>query len=256
MRKFVIHALHYYPSTRPVCKLYLDLIKSMMARNYQVIVITAKNGQVAKSVYGETIIYVNNFGFLNERTIFRFLDYISFYSMSLFIASKYLLIYGRPRGVVINVVKSGYGISTFIAMVYKKLYTLNIVFWVLDRYPDIIFQNIKKYNILFKLLKYIEIYSLNNMNKVVFETENDRQDYMNWNGSSEPILIRTWSSIDGEILHYSKPQFWDELDLKNKNIIIYSGNIGFSFDQDKLIKLANSYKDIIFIILGVDLFPH
>ena len=252
MQTIVFHAPHYYPSTKPVCRLYLDIIKILIEHKYQVIVITAKNGQAAYSFHGETVIGVNNLGYLRENILCRLLDYSTFSLQAFFTSHRITKKNKIPKHQIINVVKSGYGITAIIAMINKKIYNSNIVFWMLDRYPDIFFQNITKfklYNILFRVLKFIEIYSLNNLNKIIFETESDRNDYYNNKGVTPSTIVRTWPSVI-KVKDYIKPNFWNEEDLANKDVVTYSGNIGNSFDQGKLIKIANHYPHITFLILG------
>ena len=248
MKSIVIHALHYAIDKRPVSRLYFDLVQKLISEGFSITVLTAKNGQLAKSIYGEKIIYINNYGYLKNSFIYRIFDYLSFYLGTCNFVNKCLN--REKKSTTINLVKSGYGISSLISMIYKKLFKNHIVFWVLDRYPDLMFNNRKKKRIIFKILKKMQIYSLNHFDKIIFETKSDRLDYYKNNGNSSSTVINTWSSINTSIVNYSKPKFWDENDLDNKNIVVYSGNIGYSFDKEKLFKIAGKYPFLFFIILG------
>lgn len=250
MKIVVIHALHYAIDKRPVSRLYFDIVQKLIENGNIVIVLTAKNGQVAKSYFGEQIIYVNNWGYLREGLFLRIIDYISFYIKSFSIVSKKSSSLNRNSTSIINLVKSGYGLSAFIAMIYKKVFKNHIVFWVLDRYPDVMFSNKKNRGITFKVLKQLQTYSLNHFDKLIFETKSDKLDYYKNNGTSASTIINTWSSINMSLVNYTKPNFWDKYNLSNKNIVVYSGNIGYSFDKKKLINLLNRYSDLFFIILG------
>jgi colanic acid biosynthesis glycosyl transferase WcaI len=241
-----IHTLHYSLDNRPVSRLYFDLVEKLISEGFSITVLTAKNGQSVKSMYGEKIIYINNYGYLKNSFIYRIFDYLSFYLGSFYFVNK--CVNREKKSTTINLVKSGYGISSFISMIYKKLFKNHIVFWVLDRYPDIIISNKKQP--FFTILKRLQIYSLNHFDKIVFETKSDRLDYYKNNGTSSSTVINTWSSIKTSIVNYSKPKFWDENDLDNKNIVVYSGNIGYSFDKEKLFKIAGKYPFLFFIILG------
>lgn len=222
----------------------------MIEKKYKVIVITAKNGQFAKSIYGEQIISVNNWGYLKDGLIFRIADYLSFYIQSFNIVNKDIFKKLVNNGSIINLVKSGYGLSSLIAMIYKKLFKNHIVFWLLDRYPDVMFHVKKKRRLIFKLLKQMQTYSLNHFDKIIFETKSDRFDYYKNNGIIPSIVINTWSSINMSVGNYTKPAFWGNNDLGNKNVVIYSGNIGYSFDKEKLFNIANKYPELFFIVLG------
>jgi len=250
LKNIIIHALHYSLDKRPVSRLYFDLVKELVNGKNNVTILTAKNGQCAKSMYGEKIFCINNWGCLKENLILRIIDYLSFYVGSFNFVNKANYRIGGNYSSIVNLVKSGYGLSSLIAMIYKKLFKKQIVFWVLDRYPDVMFNNKKKKRILFKLLKQLQTYSLNHFDKIIFETKSDRLDYYKNNGTVSSIVINTWSSINTSIVDYSKPKFWDRNDLDHKNIVVYSGNIGYSFDKEKLIKMSNKYPELFFIILG------
>lgn len=248
MKHIIIHALHYSLDNRPVSRLYFDLVEKLISEGFSIAVLTAKNGQSAKSMQGEKIIYINNYGYLKDGFTSNIVDYISFYFGSFYFVNKVL--HREKKSTIVNLVKSGYGLSSLISMIYKKLFKFKIVFWVLDRYPDVIFSNKKKKLIIFKILKNLQIYSLNQFDKIIFETKSDKIDYYKNNGTSSSTVINTWSSINTSIVNYYKPKFWDENDLDNKNIVVYSGNIGYSFDIDKLILMARKFPYLYFIILG------
>ena len=150
---FFVHSMHYHPYPKPISRLLGDLIEGISSSKTGVIVFTARFGQKATPIAGERIVRIPNLGRLSEYFPLKLLDYISFYMFSFMAASWFRLFYRSPA----SIYRSGFGISTFFAFLTVKLFKDRVYFWVLDRYPDILFENKLIKNVkVFKILKKTE----------------------------------------------------------------------------------------------------
>ena len=244
--KFFVHTLHYQPYPKPISRLLGDLINGMHDSNYEVVVFTARYGQNPISISGEKIVRIPNLGFLSEYLPLKLLDYISFYSFGFF-AAVWLQIFYRPSHVIY---RSGFGISSLFAFLTCKLLKRKVYFWVLDRYPDILFENkLFSNNIIFKILKNLEIFLQKNVSGVIFETKSDQNDYIENGGIDNSIQISTWSEeVSG--LSMEEPSFWAEKELNKKMVFLFSGNISNSIEIDAMLSFFEHNNDYVLLILG------
>jgi len=244
--KVNIHTLRYYPSIKPQCRLVVDLVSELIKRGNQVTVFTAKNSQSCKSLHGEQIVYVNNLGRLSEQPLRKLLDYISFNIQST-IKSFFLHL---QKGCYIDIFLSGPGFISFVVMLATKLFRFKTVFWVLDRYPDVLFKNkILRGQMLFKILKRIEIFFLNRITFLIFETNIDMKDYYIHKGTSNSTLVRTWGQ-DTNGIKYKQPDFWGKEELYNKDVLVYSGNFGFSQPINEFPSFLREHRNMVLVLLG------
>ncbi len=245
--KVHIHTLRYYPSTKPQCRLIMDLVGELTKHGHEIVIFTAKNGQSCKAFYGEKIVYVNNLGFLSENPIWKLIDYISFNIQST-IKSAY---YHKLNKVDIDLYLSGPGFISFVVMIATKLFGFNTVFWLLDRYPDVYFTNkILKGKYLFTLLKKIEVSFENRISHLIFETDFDKIDYQRNKGKTNSTLIRTWiTDIKQEV---RVPAFWREKNLQDKDVLLYSGNFGYSQNLQNVLEFFKnvSNDNLILVLIG------
>ena len=246
MMKIHIHTLRYYQMSKPQCRLIADLVHESIKHGYEITIFTAKNNQSCRSLYGEKIVYINNFGRLLGQPFLKILDYISFNIQST-IKSAFLHL---RNGCDIDIYLSGTGFISPIVMTATKLFRFNSVFWILDRYPDIFFKNkVLKGQFLFNLLKRLEIFFQNRINHIIFETNVDMKDYYKNNGTAKATLIRTWGHDINQI-KYKQPELWEKHELANKDVMVYSGNFGYSQPIQEVLDFFKKNTDKILFLLG------
>ena len=243
---FFVHSMHYNPYPKPISRLLGDLIEGISSSKTGVIVFTARFGQKATPVASEKIVRIPNLGRLSEYFPLKLLDYFSFYTFS-FLASLWFRIFYRSPA---SIYRSGFGISTFFAFLTVKLFKGQVYFWVLDRYPDILFENrLIKNGKLFKILKKTEIVFQRNFSGIIFETKSDQKDYLFNKGGLNSTQISTWSEeIKGMPL--KEPDFWVEKALNFRKVFLFSGNISTSVDLDAMIDFFAMRPESTLLILG------
>lgn len=132
----------------------------------------------------------------------------------------------------------------FILILLKKISKFNLIFWCQDIFPDtLIVSNIlKSKNILFYLLKLINKFIYNNVDKIVIISN-----------SMKKTLIKDYRVDNNKIIVIEN---WNLLNLKNKNIIkkknitnnhkiniFYNGNISPAHDKEFAIDFIKQIKN-------------
>jgi glycosyltransferase involved in cell wall biosynthesis len=242
--KIYIHSLHYNPTNKPISRLLSDLVIEMTDRGHEVIILTSCFGQEPKPISNERIVKIYNFGGLSETFVLKILDYFSFYFQSMIVS----IVNGSLKKDSITIMRSGFGISSFFAYLLRKVLKVKIVFWVLDRYPDILLENkLFKHGFLFNILKKLEIYFEKNMNVVIFETKSDLYDYKSFGGLNNSKLIRTWyENFDN--VEPIKPKFLKKVDT-SKELCLFSGNIGNSTDIIAMVDFFKKNEDRYYLLV-------
>ena len=95
----------------------------------------------------------------------------------------------------------------------------------------------------------MEIFFQNRINTLIFETNIDMKDYFMNQGISNSILIRTWSP-DANKIECKQPDFWKEHELNSKDVMVYSGNFGFSQPIEVVLDFIKKHSKQILVLLG------
>ncbi len=145
-------------------------------------------------------------------------------------------------------------IASIISIIFKKKYILLIY----DLYPEILFQYgiLKKNNVIIKFWQLFNKLVFNFSEEIIVLSDPMKLMILNYgnNLKNKISVFPSWS--DPEIIHpisKEKNIFIKKNNLRNKFVVLYSGNQGRCHDMKTIIeaaKLLKSNKKIVFVFIG------
>ncbi len=143
-----------------------------------------------------------------------------------------------------------------LGIILKKIFKQRYHLLIYDIYPDALvnFGYIKKKTFIHNIWSKINKTQFSEAKTVFTISENMSETIQNYTPSVIPIVVNNW--VDTSFIKpikKSKNWFIDKYNLKNKFVIMYSGNLGKTHDLESLIEAANLLKkenSIQFLIIG------
>ena len=234
----------YLPeSTRVGAKMFHELALELMASGHNVTVITPAVGQVKsfteQNVEGvnvwrfssgpikdvgkvtralnETLLSFRAWSAIKQRVNDHTFDGVIYYSPSIFF------------GDLVNKIKKRCKCPSY--LVLRDLFPQ----WVIDA------GMIKKGSLIEKYFKFFEQRSYKAANTIGLMSEKNREVFKQSNQDKYPTeVLRNWADVKPVIAEDSATSFRSQLQLQNKIIYFYGGNIGHAQDMANLMRLAKN----------------
>ena len=236
-----------------------DIVKFLRKKNYQVDVLTGlpnyPSGKLFdeykldkkkfKTYCGASVFRVPVFLRRDGSQIFLFLNYISFVISSIFFG--FFLLRKKKYDIVFSFATSPLT-SSLVAIFFSKIKSCKSFIWVLDLWPDILFElKIIKNIIFYKIVSRISKFIYQNFDYILSQSESFRKRISIYNNNNN--LFPAWP----EEIEYDKE--YKNLKYKNDKSfkIIFTGNVGEAQNFDQVVKAAKILKerdDIKWIIVG------
>ncbi|AKF25184.1 hypothetical protein YH65_07100 [Sulfurovum lithotrophicum] len=143
-----------------------------------------------------------------------------------------------------------------LSLFFKKFFHQTFHLLIYDIYPDALvnFGYIKKDSFIYKIWAKINKKLFNEAKTVFTISENMSQTILYYAPEAKPVVVHNW--VDTSFIKpMDKSENWfvDKHDLKDKFVVMYSGNLGQTHDLESLIEAANllrDHKEIQFLIIG------
>jgi glycosyltransferase involved in cell wall biosynthesis len=256
--KILLINQYFYPDYSATSQIMTDLAEDFVKKGAEVSIIASRGhylGQEVKlkrkEIYKGMKIYrvlCTNFG---KRTLLgRFVDYFSFYLSSIF---KSLLI--KKHDFVITL--STPPLISQIGALLKFIKGSKFIYWVQDIYPDtaVRLKLLKNENLFTKILYLLSKFTLKKANRIVALGDYMKEIIVSKGIKKDKIsVIHNWS--DGSTIYpISKKENWflDKFDLRDRFIILYSGNMGMGHCFSTILEGVRELKgfdDIVFLFIG------
>jgi len=255
MDKILLITQYFPPDMTGTSRVMQELAEDLSKSGYNLEIISGTSHYFNKKSYREydsdiTIKRLWHFTFTNTSKIAQLLSYISFplsLITHLFSFRKFdkVIIASSPPTVVF--------IGTLINIFWGK----KIYFILQDIYPDLAIHLGALSNSSFSSrgMRYLNKWSFKYTYKIVVLSDSMKQYLRKAYDLPEEkvVIINNW--VDAEKIHpLSKDNSWSQVSgYANKFIILYAGNIGFSYNFTPLLEAAEFLKedkDIIFLIVG------
>lgn len=143
-----------------------------------------------------------------------------------------------------------------LGVVFKKFFDQKFHLLIYDIYPDALvnFGYIKKDSFIYNIWAKINKKQFTEAKTVFTISENMSQTISQYASVVDPIVVHNW--VDTSFIkpiEKSENWFVDKYSLKDKFVVMYSGNLGQTHDLESLIEAANLLKEekkIQFLIIG------
>lgn len=143
-----------------------------------------------------------------------------------------------------------------LAVIFAKLRNLKVIIRILDIYPDVLTSSNSfiSNQIIYKTWALANRLIYPYADKIITLGDVMKEALSNYIKLSNIVTIPDWYTIDTTLVPKKEENpFRNELNLQNKTIVLYSGNIGLSHDLTPLIDAAEKLKkndNLHFVIIG------
>lgn len=258
--KYLIITQVFYPDTVSVSQHLSDLAFELAKQGNKVTVVTSRYPYEEKSlkypafenIRGVEIHRLSQTAFGKKKTLFRLLDFFSFYlnsSLKLLSVKKYE--YDIILGTTVPPLLS------FIGVLIANWKKSKFVYWVMDLQPELSISSglIKKNSFIANFFTHIGNFIIKNSNRIV-SLDRFMSNYLITRGA-HPKNVRTvpvWPVIDKLYIgdRMANP-FRIENKFADKIVIMYSGNHAYIHPLDTLLKAAYELKNeerFLFVFIG------
>ena len=258
--KILLISQVFYPDTVSVSQHLTDLSISLVNRGHEVSVYTSnypyeskKNKFSSKENFkGINIFRVKQTGFGKGKTIYRLIDFFTFYISILF---KLLFIKDKEFDIVI-----GTSVPPMLAVVgvfISKIKSIRFYYWVMDLQPELSISSglIKKDSILAKILTFFGNYSIKNSKKI-FSMDSYMSKHLIDRGAKKNQIYTSppWPVLNKVYLgSHSDNPFRIKNNFEDKIVIMYSGNHAFVHPLDTILntaKILSKNDKFLFVFIG------
>lgn len=250
----------FYPDIEATGQFLTELTEDLTKYGHNVTVIAGNSSKektkkillfVSKDKYKQIdILRVGQTGFFKKNLFFRLIN-LTTYFINAFLAG--FLVKDKPDVVVAQTDPPVLGLLGYF---FAKWYKAKFIYYCNDIYPEIGIVTGKLTNpILNLLLKQINLFSFKSADKVVCLGESMKKNIIDKGIEKDKIdIVHYWA--DTTLLYpvdKEKNPFIRANNLRNKFIVMYSGNIGLTQNLDKVIEVARYFKekkDLVFLLIG------
>ena len=258
--KILIISQVFWPDTASVSQHLTDLAEELVRRKHEVFVLTSRKGYENPSILykwkeiheGVTIDRIWQTGFSKSSMIGRMINFLSF---NLILFCRLLFLRKRQYKTIIGLTSPP--LVSFFGVIIAKLKDSKFCYWTMDLQPELAIASgyLKKESIMAKLLLHLGNYIFKEA-ELIMTLDRYMADYIVQRGvSKEKIRINPVWPVMNDI--YKDPvsdnPFRSEHKLKDKIVIMYSGNHAVVHPLDTLLKAAIMLKDdnrFIFVFIG------
>jgi colanic acid biosynthesis glycosyl transferase WcaI len=258
--KILLISQVFYPDTVSVSQHLTDLSISLAEKGHDISVFTSKYPYESKNNKFSTyesyrkikIFRVNQSGFGKGKTVYRLIDFFTFY-ISIFF--KLLTIKSGQFDIIV-----GTSVPPMLAVVgvfISKIKNIKFYYWVMDLQPELSISSglIKKKSILAKVLTFFGNYSIRNSKKI-FSLDSYMSKHLIKRGAIKNQVYTSppWPVLNKIFLgsHDDNP-FRIKYKFENKTVIMYSGNHAFVHPLDTILDAARILRDntnFLFVFIG------
>lgn len=249
----------FYPDFESTGQLLTELSEDLTGYGHKVTVI-AGNSRVKTKKFQLfisrdkykliEILRVGQTGFFKNYLFFRLIN-LATYFINAFLAG--FLVKDKPDVVVAQTDPPVLGLLGYF---FAKWYKAKFIYYCNDIYPEIGIVTGKLTNpILNLLLRQINMFSFKNADKIVCIGESMQKNIISKGIEKNKVkVVHYWA--DTSLLYpvdKEKNLFISSNNLKNKFIVMYSGNIGLTQNLDNVIEVARYFKekkDLLFLFIG------
>ena len=250
----------FYPDNVSVSQHVTDLSIYLVEKGHDVSVFSSKHPYESNDeVYskfenhkGVKIFRINQSKFGKSKTIFRLMDFFTFYIL-LFI--KLLKIKNKEFDIVIGT--SVPPMLSVIGLFISKIKRIQFYYWIMDLQPELSISSglLNKNSLLAKLLTFFGNYSIKNSDKT-FSMDKYMSEYLVSRGANKhsnytippwPVMNTVYNGTHNENPFRIKNNFGDKI------VIMYSGNHAFVHPLDTILETARileNNKKFLFVFIG------
>ena len=249
---------HYYPDVASTGQHLTDLAEYLAARGYEVSVLSSRVKYTAGKVpaperetrNGVRITRVRSTGFGRGSHIGRLVDYATYYAQALV-----ALLRGRPGQRVIFLTTPP--LLAFLGLLGRKLHGQRYAVWSMDLHPDaeIASGMVRERSLLGRFLRWLNESGYRGADFIV-----DLGPYMKRRITAMGVpeartaTVHVWSSKEElEPTPRESNPLVDELRLRDRFVVMYSGNAGIVHDFRDILEAMRRLKDdprIFFLFVG------
>lgn len=247
----------FYPDVVATAQHLSDIAFYFSRKGHEVSVITWRRGYAEphplypshEMIQGVKVFRVWPFAFGRTNRFFRILDSL-FLNIAFFLKLLFL-----PRADCIVALTSPPLIG-FFALVCARLKGARFVYWVMDLNPDEAVEMgwLKKNSLIAMVLEFGLCIILENSQTIIaLDDQMKKRLILKGADSKKIVVIPPWSHDELETVAHSKNPFRESMGLKDKFVIMYSGNHSVCHPLDTLLEAAYKMKeepDIVFIFIG------
>jgi len=259
--EIIILTQYFYPDVASTGQLLSELSKGLSEKNVNVEVITA----APSYSYKIPALKKENYFNVNIKRIWsirlsknnRFGQIVN--STTFFTNALLKLIFRKNLSNLLLV--SNPPFLPFLGYIMQKFKGIKFIYLVHDVFPEkaVKLDYLKEDSIFIKLWKYMDRKLLISASKIVVLSESmklvmERKfDTMKVSGKHKIVMIHNWA--DEEFIKPSETKaetFRKKYNLQDKFLIQYSGNLGASYDLEKILEVAKSFKNenYCFLLIG------
>lgn len=206
---------------------------------------------INKTSYGKITIWrINNTTFPKKYFLTRFINLFSYFILC-FVWTSFL----KRMNCVIA--ETDPPLLAVVAYVYSRIHRSEFIYYPQDIWPDVGIVNRKMTNpILTKILKLVNVFLYQKSTQIIVPGR-DMKKRLEEEYSIPPhkiAVVENWADPD-QIFPIAREEniFLKKYSLKDKFLVMYSGNLGLSQDLENIIYLADALrevKDIFFVLIG------
>lgn len=267
MKKIVFVINYFYPDLASTGQLMTDLCFDLR-RDFNITVIASQPGYAGERIDIKTKLFeveqLDNLKIIrirlpkvDKRSKISRARYILLYFLYALIA----LIKERDTDIIYTISQPPI-LGGLIGTLGKLLKGSKHVYNIQDFNPEqaAVVNFVKSNNIIYKVAKLIDNINCRYSDKIVL-VGNDMAETLKKRFKGEKVpdysIINNWTN-EKEVIplskeHYEVKRFLTEHDLRNKFIVMYSGNLGLFYDLENIIKITNKFvkkSDIVFLFIG------
>jgi glycosyltransferase involved in cell wall biosynthesis len=238
----------FYPDLSATAQILTELAEDLDAQRAHVTVVTGwvayLGGAVSlpeKDTYkGVEILRVRSTKFGRQSLLGRLLDYASFYVSAIVVSL-------RARREDCFVVLTDPPLLSVLAAVVRMVKRCKTVCWMQDVFPDIAVQaGVFREGIIARVLRRLGKWSLRRMNRVVVLGRCMERHVLEL-GVPPERLVRIPNWADGALirpLDRADNPFLDEVKLRDRFVVMYSGNLGMVHESDTIIGMIRGTRSL------------
>jgi len=252
-KEIVFLSKHFYPEVTSTGQLLTELAEALRKGGFnpQVITISPPGIKNELSYQGIPITRVFSTSFSKKNTLGRLINDLSF------LASSFIKLWSLDRRAIIFVV-SNPPFMPLLGWIFKKLRNMDFVYLVHDVYPEIAINLgfLKKNGLIAKIWNYFNRQIISSASTTIVLGDCMKKKIMAKvnPGQGNVVVVPNWCDENLIVpIDKKQNQFAEEYGLKDKFVVLYSGNLGLFQDLEAIIQVAESlinYKDIVFLFIG------
>ena len=223
----------------------IDILNYFVNSSYDIILYTGKIEKTYSDLSNKIKVR-KLFTYKRNSSFNRILTWIIFFIQSL------LLLFFDSNSKTKVYFSSNPPFAPFISLFYNLKYYIHIY----DVYPDALLASpkITENSFSYKLFSYLNNKVFKKSERVLTASEGMKNMLEKYVNKNKILVVNWWADTD-----YIKPikkednKFIERYNLKDKFIVMYSGNFGFTHNIEKILNLARDLKeqkDIMFVIIG------